>query len=213
MLRYLIRLGLKSVIAFSVLIVVTALIGSFRDYPAAEIVQQFDCSPKPCWHGIHVGVTTVEEAFALLSSDETIRIVEYDPAEPRLCWIWLNEWHTPYRDWDPCYAATIPEAGLVLSLGFDRISPLRFGDVLPIMGKPLSSTLICIESIPGGLIFNESMRLTLFDPNDMRRITPELSVHAIVAFAPMQEMRNQPNMVYRWTGFSRWANIEEDCPR
>lgn len=211
MLRFLIRLGLKFVLAFSLLIVVTALIGSFRDYPAAEIVRQFDCSPKPCWHGIHVGVTTVEEAFALLSSDETIHIVEYDTAEPRVCWIWLNDWHAPYRDWDSCYTATIPEAGLVLSLGFDRNSPLRFGDVLPIMGEPLSSTLMCIESIQGGAIYTDSMTLFVFDPDDMRRITPELSVQAIVAFAPMEEMGNQPNMVYRWTGFSRWANVEEGC--
>lgn len=189
----------------------TAVTGSFRDYPAREVLQQFDCSPQPCWNGIHIGVTSVEEAFALLSSDETIRIVEYDSAALRLCWIWLNEWHAPYRDWDSCYAATIPEMGLVLSLGYDRYSPLRFGDVLPIMGKPLSSSLMCVDSTPGGVIFDESMGVFVYDPDDMRRITPELSVQSLVYTSPTAGLSNQP-IVYRWSGFSRWANVDASCP-
>jgi hypothetical protein len=64
--RFLFRLALKCLLVFFVLAGAAKMIGSFNDHPAAALIKQFECSPQPCWHDIHVGVTSIQEALRLI---------------------------------------------------------------------------------------------------------------------------------------------------
>ncbi len=208
--RFLARLSIHLMLALTLLVGAAHVIGGLSEYPAWTLIRQFECTPQPCWHDIQVGVTPVEEARRILSADTTIRVVEYDPAAFKLCWVWTNDWHNPYVDWDSCYLPT-PDSISALQLTYANRPPLRLGDVLPLMGNPLTSDLMC-GSAPSGILFSKSMGILVFEQTLVNRVVPELPVSSITYFAP-EAIIVSPQKVRRWTGFSGWANVESDCPR
>jgi hypothetical protein len=207
--RLLARFAVRIMIALCLLIGAARVVGSMSDYPAREMLRQFECEPQPCWHGIHLGMTRLAEARTLLSADANIRIVAYDPTADYLCWAWTNEWHNPNSQWDACYFP-YPDSSVTLQLTYANRPPLRLGDVLPLMGNPLTSDLMCNAATPGGILFNERMGILVFEHFLVKRIVPELKVASISYLTPEGNIIS-PQKVRRWTGFTGWADVESRC--
>ena len=107
--------------------------------PGLETLQQFNCTPKPCWHGIHLGMTTVQEAAIILSADPTIRLNKVSWTDYYLCWQWQNEWRRDDGLFGGCYD-TIPNPDFMLVLNYVN-NPLQAGDAITLLGRPTGSFL------------------------------------------------------------------------
>jgi hypothetical protein len=196
--------SIRLLIALSLLVGAARMIGGLGEYPAQEMLRLFECSPQPCWHGMHIGVTTVDEAVKLLSADETIRLSDYDPSDNFVCWRWNNQWRNKRFGADGCYSLA-PDSYYTLNL-FYMDNPLRLSDVFLLIGKPVSSYL-CLN-YHDGLIYSDSMTLRVFVP-DNQRINPELAVVQIGYYAPNSTTRHMLN--FGWRGFSKWAVVDPNC--
>jgi hypothetical protein len=88
------------IVAFSLSGIGICFIG--RLYVPPEIAG-FDCTPAPCWHGIQLGITSMQEAERLLSSDPTITLLDHRASGQYLCWQWQNGWQVESSRFDGRY--------------------------------------------------------------------------------------------------------------
>ncbi len=182
-------------------------LGSLGDYPAAELISQFDCSPQPCWHGIQIGVTSVEEASQILTADAAIRLVNYNPEHQTVCWAWLDEEGSGNRG-NGCY--TSAAEAQYLPLYFSYVDPpLTLGDILLSMGRPITS--YTCNNFRVANIYSQRMIVSVANLQNDSWIAPELQVKTIGYLAPHTDQASYA-INYRWTGFSRWANSYTACP-
>ena len=91
-----------------------------------------DC-PHICWLGINPGVTTAEEALALLSSSSQIDQSSYvDKNETGV----RVEWHTKQMGINPIRVGVVFENGIVNSISFDFGIYVKIGEFIDIIGQP-----------------------------------------------------------------------------
>lgn len=208
-LRFLLRLMLSLALLFSLLVGAACVLGGLLPYPAREFLRQFECESQPCWHGIRMGVTTLEEARDSLSGDETLRIATFDTTTNYLCWAWTNGWHNVNSEWDACYFAT-PNNGIMLQITYAGLPPLRLGDVLPLLSGTIRTNLMCYERIASGLVFDEHLGVQAYDPLKVHRVVPELPIASLTYFAPGANATVQL-LRYDWKGFTGSASVEGRC--
>ncbi|HVU12961.1 MAG TPA: hypothetical protein VHD90_16900 [Phototrophicaceae bacterium] len=210
MLRYLARLSIGIAVVICLLVVSVHLIGGATSPPKSATLQQFDCTPKPCWHDIQLGITTIPEAAAILGTDRTLRLFNYQPTADHVCWQWQNEWHSPGQNWDSCYN-DVPNSQTVLILNYEN-SPLRLGDVIDILDRP-DATSLCRLGMTSwqGYLYAPRMWIHVNVPNEQSVIDPKFPVqqivYSLVAYRPPYYIHTPG-----WRGlFSRWKNISTDC--
>jgi hypothetical protein len=213
MLYFLFRLVLRASVAFTLLVGAACVIGSFNSYPAWETLEQFLCSPQPCWHNLRLGMTTVQEAARILSADETIELLDDDPTGTHVCWKWRNAWHRIYDPtWDGCFSY-IPDGQSMLIL-FYANSPLTLNDVLPLLGNPIySASMLCTgyDNANLGMLYSRDVRVSLDVPPNVQWISRDLRVSQIVFYAP--ENSDFPSIKRRdsWWGSTEWAYTSPYC--
>ena len=116
----------------SILSFASRLLGARTEPPAAiALLDSGDC-PQPCWHGIRPGVTTIDEAKALLRIDKTVTRVEQ--TELQLCWQLPERLAT--EDGRSClfrHAESRQVTSLGLSISSDA---MQLGDAFLLFGSP-----------------------------------------------------------------------------
>src|SRR5262249_28062252 len=99
----------------------------------------YQCTPQPCWHGIHPGITPIEEAEALIRSDKSLAIDEQssDRSFGELCWRGLpstQERGCFFRSWLPLSFPTAPSGS----------HQSTFGDAVNMFGAP-TAVQVCYD--------------------------------------------------------------------
>jgi hypothetical protein len=102
----------------------------------------------------------------------------------------------------------LSEANYSLTFGYAH-SPLRLGDLLFIASTPITSYLC--TNFSKGQIFWRTLFAQVDVPRSQSRISPEFIVYGVIYYSPNADAYNLP-INYRWSGFSRWANVSDSCP-
>jgi hypothetical protein len=209
--RFLARFSIRLMIALVLLVGAARVVGGFMPNPAEDMLRQFECEPQPCWNAIHIGSTSLEQAQRILSADPTIRFVDFQRLAPSICWVWTNEWHRAGSEYDGCYELSIEQSDS-LALNF-ATSALRLGDVLPVMGTPLNSDMGCFEGHEFALVYSGSMTVYLTDDQPMLGLVADMPVTTIAIFSKPIDILEDQLRQFRWSGFSRWDQIDPFCLR
>ena len=179
MLRFFARLSIGIAVILCLFVGTIRLIGASIPPPGLETLQQFDCTPKPCWHRIHLGVTSATEAASILKSDKTISLIDYLTDSNSVCWNWQNQFHGNLG-WDGCYHND-PKLEYGLTLRYMN-SPLRLGDLIRLTGRP-SSSVLCTNT-HSGVLSSHTIAMYVDVPNNQSTIDPEFIVQQIYYLDP-----------------------------
>jgi hypothetical protein len=123
----------------AMLLVAARVAGSVNRSSAFAVMAMYRCSPEPCWHDIRPGVTSLEEAKALLAADSSLTFFRglYNDN----CWQIES-----VPSWRVCFGPLQGgRSNLTGYLYLDFDSPHeapRLGDVLSLFGEP-SGSKIC----------------------------------------------------------------------
>jgi hypothetical protein len=90
--------------------------------------------PHMCWQGINPGVTTTDEALALLKASDQIGQTSYIDDEPNKT-LWLH-WFTDKSKTFHTGVYLGYENGIVTSISFQNLYPFRIKDLISILGEP-----------------------------------------------------------------------------
>lgn len=177
--------------------------------PLAAVLRPDSTCPQPCWHGIRLGRTTLDEAEALLRNEPvSFTGLEWFEAQMRLGWImpegagayayhWPNE---PGRD--------------VQLIGFRLAheAHFRLADALALWGEPVGVTYdTCPNTSPSFLFVgfqgNVSVSVVFNIPaGTFPRITPDLPIATVDYRSVSLTYRS------RWKGFRQIDSTMVTCP-
>jgi hypothetical protein len=108
-----------------------------------------DCS-MPCWHGIQPGVTTVDEAAAILRADRAVADVHVNPS--MISWWWAEGHSDVYSDGGRAFDGRMETA---LINGAQRVTSivlattLEQGQIRLALGEPDEVTVIAVRGQNG----------------------------------------------------------------
>lgn len=214
MIRLLAITGASILILILILAAVRAVGGLYKP-PSLMLLEEHQCEPKPCWHGIHLDHTTLAEARAILLADINFIVI---PSDSRICWFTIAEpmwygcvWGDVYRD---------DKVAQYLYLRSPK-NTLRLGDLIVFLGQPSGISPCSIYGVPEygfkgisivmSLVFNTDENLigdtsiSAFNPQNPVQwdVNPSFPIFAIYKGHLMLSMM-QP-----WRGFR--SKMVNDC--
>jgi hypothetical protein len=154
------------------------LIGAIRVQPvdAAAVGSFFaaatDC-PAPCFMGIRLGVTTTDEALAILEADSSAGAVALDA--DRITWAWADDPDTPFDTAGDTPSIRVSN-GRVVEL--DVPLSLRLGDLVAIYGLPRWHTISQLNSGTSASISYPMTQTALLELDIPCPITPARLWHS-----------------------------------
>jgi hypothetical protein len=191
---------------FAVLITVVEAMGGLIKSPAAALMQAYRCEPQPCWHGIRPGMTTLEQARAVMDADSSFA-ASLGIYKER-CWhvVAAPSWKACFG---PLLAAGSELTGYVYLRFISAADAPRLGDALTVMGAPLASK-VCFYRLgiePDGfrpivgadLYFKNGVYAGAYDPRQPGNfhLNPNMTVF-LVSYVHFESYNlNAP----RWRGF------------
>jgi hypothetical protein len=132
--------------------------------PRLEAFKVDSKCPHVCWLGINPGVTSSEDALAILmASNEIDHASFFKRSESRI----QTEWKT---DKSNLYSADVWvnfEAGLVQSINFGTMAPFRMKDLISLLGEPDEILIRLDHTTDGGDIvtyatYSSTIRTTIY---------------------------------------------------
>lgn len=179
------RLLARSALVIAVLGAASLALIRLRDYDDSTVSQFFDsCTPMPCWQGIRPGVTTSEEAFAILQNHPWVNAIwgvngaAYPGGDlsPLIYWRWSENYP---------FAGDVPfgqQGIMVMSRGVVRqiylTANIPFGDIWLTLGDPDSGVVDYIFDTPKNILIENT---SLFSDAGAS-VTARLSTDCAVRF-------------------------------
>lgn len=143
--RLMLTFGAALTVLFILLLALSHGMGYRNDAFLALITPPARCA-MPCWNGIQPGVTTVDEAVALLEGDSAVADLRVSSGQ--ISWWWTGE-QVPLLDstgrafHGRMETATVNGAERVTSIVLD--TTVKMGDVRLTLGEPDSITLYTVQ--------------------------------------------------------------------
>jgi hypothetical protein len=207
------RFTIASIVVLALLIVAARAIGSTNTPPALAMLDPGDC-PQPCWHGIRPGVTTVEEAKAILNATSIPSAIGY--LDPNIgCWKVSSANNTFWLvcPGKPVVSNFIPDLEL-----WPPEDTLRLGEVVSYYGKPIKTMSLDfdmgLDATVGHkqykavvLELESNVKVVAYTKNlNDQRIDPKMVIYQLTLFAG-----NVPFGCHlrNWHGFT---HIQGNCP-
>src|SRR4051812_24334043 len=181
--------------------------------PAPSLIEKFSaeqCDPKPCWHGIQPGKTTLTQAEALLST-----LPGSSKDNFRFCWddTAAGCWQLNVTTW----SVLDPHSPVGMLTFQPPADSFHLVDAVKLYGDPINSMLCWITAPTNGDIgpeiprplmiayvaFKGGVKVVAYNPHDLasRRMDMEMSIY---------RMYLQPSYdIYtpRWNGFSQQKRL------
>jgi hypothetical protein len=179
-------------LTLAVSVIAARAAGSASKPPALSFFESHMCSPKPCWHSIRLGATTISKVMGILRSDPASHINHVFPTQSRfVCWDMQSQ-----SPWVGCVfsknSRTIDSLALTTS---ER--KLRLGDMFQLFGEPTRARLC------GGSTYMYFRAATVVARNNwpqlQLRFNPDVSVTDV--FFEIGETPPSVLNAPRWRGF------------
>ncbi len=196
------------------LLVTTRVVGGTIRPPAIAMFQAQQCGPEPCWHGIQPGVTTIEQAKAILSADRAL--------VADLGFYFDNCWYfVPFPSWKICLGPLHGFSSDVITYVYVRFESApeapRLGDMLPLFGEPVASKLCWYRfgvgvnnsrSFVGADVYFENGVYTgAYDPQQPNSTRPDPNMALFLVTYAHRDRR--PDLPF-WRGFIQESD-EQGC--
>jgi hypothetical protein len=186
-----------------VLIALLLILPDIVESPARDAarLQTGDCA-QPCWRGIRPGVTTLDEAEAILRDDAALEITKEDD---RVC----GQSSSPF--WQICadtQAATVTRLNWILSVSGDE--RVFLSDAIAAFEEPLAAKLCNrLDTWHSVVVFNGNVVVIAYGgsvmTNEPRRFAPDQRVEQVLYYAegmtPPRYMQDTPP----WRGYGEPA--------
>ncbi len=155
MLRFYLRLTL---IPITLLAIILILIHAqpYDDHELRELLLPEGC-PAPCFMGIRPGITTVEQALALLQQNDGVQIIKVDPTEvngsasqiTRISWSWntTSSQLSPFIDTQKSGVINVSDGKVY---GIDVETSVKLGDYWLVENAPKEYNLRSIGTSTSG---------------------------------------------------------------
>jgi hypothetical protein len=192
---------------FATLLVVVRVIGGLTVRPpGARVLEAYQCSPAPCWHGIRPGETTVVQAESILRGDRTFA-TEWQH-EPSSLFCWRSPSDPTWKGCMPFSSQPFPEDAVgVVGIWPSELS-LRLGDAFLLFGDPVSSEL-CWSLNPPGNVPGPLVTVYLHFKNNITAAAYNAVLPKLPRFDPnMTVFRvsyvrdGTPTSAFPWRGFT-----------
>ncbi len=189
------------------------LVGATIPVPGIAALQQFDCTPKPCWNGLHQGVSIVD-AVKILRADKSLNIGAYSAAEHFICWNWQGQESPPgtYLNGGCYYDAPQPNLDYWLLMNYPQ-NPPRLGDIFNLIGRP-NSSILCMDSSGqnmGTIYTTNGVSIEVVGiSHDSDGIDPDLPVWEVNYLYPDSYSVKFMSQ-FHWLSLSRWSFVTSAC--
>lgn len=182
-----------------VLLFASRFTGAFKQ--SSSLLNDYQCTPQPCWHGIYPSTTSLSEAESIIRSDKSLAISRMsDKALPsRLCWkmssskleggcLFRSE-NAGSLDW------YFPKSPF-------HDGPLTFGEAITIFGSP-TGMRVCYDistehHIYISLLFDGPIRV-IGSSYDLAKFNRQIKLDSPVSSISYNTVRN--SAILEWKGF------------
>ncbi|MCC7446602.1 MAG: hypothetical protein IT324_04260 [Anaerolineae bacterium] len=214
--RVLLIRTVQLIVVTGLLVVGVRIVGTINPSPTTALFESWTCSPEPCWHGIHPGETTFNQALKLLADDGTL-ISSQDHSSSVLCW----------KMDSAVQMVCVGQIGDTLNSPIEYmfmdmrrdLTALRLGEAVHLFGQPIGARLCWWQSgldfnrptpaLVADVYFPNGVYVAAYDPQHPTRwqFDPDMAVFSM-EYAPGREYRSVPD----WRGFIT-QDDEEGCGR
>ncbi len=195
MIRLVARVG-ALIWIFSVLLAGVRIVGGTAQSPVLAVLDSGSCA-QPCWHGIRLGQTTLDQARAVLQAAGIPGLIASEST--RLCW------HLSFGGaWRACIQQPRLSDSSVRSLSLTSMGgTLRLGDAILLFGEPVNPVVCWTNGRVAAYVpFHHNIVVRASAPLGERAVFDQnMIIDTIYYYAP--DALSYDGSPAHWEGFTR----------